>query len=455
MNAIIKLQKKIVVGVFAGLLMEFLAILLLMTFTREINIYKMTLVSIITAILVTLVAYYLTKYRLIIPLSEIETLLEDISRGKLNVKIDFKSEELKALSNAISKITEKFNSIIDGIFDSANKTVDAVDKLRQVSFITVQSTSKQAGESIQIASAAQEMSSTISEIASNTTKAASNVRDAYNHALTGSTEANSTKSIVSHLRESTLNLSRMVKQNNEYSKEIGNIAVTISDIADQTNLLALNAAIEAARAGEQGRGFAVVADEVRKLAEKTRQATDEISKKIKTIQKETDVTEQTMQKNLEIVESTTKSVESLVNSFLTIKNMMEEIEIEITSIVASVEQQSATSEQIAKSVTYISEVTADLEKIADSLGSEVVNLVETVDNLRKNTADIQTGNQDLRILDMAKTDHKVFMGRIGGCLIGNKVIDANSIPDHKNCRFASGIIVKGFKNLRIKYHSGK
>ncbi|MGC9062936.1 methyl-accepting chemotaxis protein [Calditerrivibrio sp.] len=445
MKALEKLKRKIILGVVAGLFFEFFAILLLLFLTGEINYQKLLFFSILTAIVVTIVAYLITKYRLILPLEDIKNELEEISTGNLALKIDQKSDEVKDLTESISKITTKFNEIIDNIFNAVNMTIDAVDKLRQVSFIAVQSATKQSDETVQIATAAQEMSATINEISHNTTLAASNVKNVYNFASEGTMIANKTKQAVENLKSSTYHLAEMVKKNNEYSKEIGDIATTISDIADQTNLLALNAAIEAARAGEHGRGFAVVADEVRKLAEKTRQATDQIGKKIITIQKESQNTEKTMEENLKIVQASTDSVESLVSSFNEIKKMMEEVENEMTGIAASVQQQSVTSEEIAKSISYISKITADLEKVADTLGKEVSKLIDTVDTLRQRTSGIKTYNQDLKFLDISKTDHKVFMGQIGSCLIGSTNMDAETLPDHRNCRFGKWYYSDGLK----------
>ncbi|MGC8769537.1 MAG: hypothetical protein ACP5Q2_09565, partial [Calditerrivibrio sp.] len=118
MKALEKLKRKIILGVVAGLFFEFFAILLLLFLTGEINYPKLLFVSILTAIVVTIVAYLITKYRLILPLEDIKDALEEISTGNLALKIDQKSDEIKDLTESISKITTKFNEIIDNIFNT-------------------------------------------------------------------------------------------------------------------------------------------------------------------------------------------------------------------------------------------------------------------------------------------------------------------------------------------------
>lgn len=155
MKALEKLKRKILLGVVVGLFLEFFAILLLLFLTGEINYPKLFFVSILTTIVVTIAAYLITKYRLILPIEDIKNALVEISTGNLDLKIDTKSDEIKDLAESISKVVIKFNNIIDNIFNTVNRTVDAVDKIRQVSFITVQSSTKQSDETVQIATATQ------------------------------------------------------------------------------------------------------------------------------------------------------------------------------------------------------------------------------------------------------------------------------------------------------------
>ena len=140
------------------------------------------------------------------------------------------------------------------------------------------------------------------------------------------------------------------------SEKIGEIVQVIDDIADQTNLLALNAAIEAARAGEQGRGFAVVADEVRKLAERTTKATKEIASMIKQIQKETIGAVQSMEKGTVEVSKGKELVEKAGVSLNQIISSSQEVVDNVSQVAAASEEQSATSEQISKNIEAISSV---------------------------------------------------------------------------------------------------
>ncbi len=168
--------------------------------------------------------------------------------------------------------------------------------------------------------------------------------------------------VVEDVYQSTSQLSEVVKRLNQRAEEIGEIVTVIKDIADQTNLLALNAAIEAARAGEQGRGFAVVADEVRKLAERTIKATDEISEKIRNIQNESQQTSKSMEVSLKNVTRANDFIKELGNSLLHIVDSVNRVKDQITQIATAVDEQSAASEEVAKNIEKTSEIAKEMEK---------------------------------------------------------------------------------------------
>ncbi|MBW7842621.1 MAG: methyl-accepting chemotaxis protein, partial [Ignavibacterium sp.] len=176
-----------------------------------------------------------------------------------------------------------------------------------------------------------------------------------------------------------------VQQLGKNSDQIGEIVQVIDDIADQTNLLALNAAIEAARAGEQGRGFAVVADEVRKLAERTTKATKEIATMIKQIQKDTNGAVESMQQGTQEVESGKTLAQKAGASLKDIINGAEQVVDIVSQVAAASEEQSSAAEQISKNIESISSVTqqsaSGLQQIAhasEDLNRLTLNLQELI-----------------------------------------------------------------------------
>ncbi|MBI5587069.1 MAG: methyl-accepting chemotaxis protein, partial [Deltaproteobacteria bacterium] len=155
---------------------------------------------------------------------------------------------------------------------------------------------------------------------------------------------------------STAVTAKTIKELGKSSEEIGTIVSVINDIADQTNLLALNAAIEAARAGEQGRGFAVVADEVRKLAERTTKATKEISAMIKTIQSETGKAVDAMDAGTDKVENGVRLANEAGDALRQIVTGVEDVTDKISHIATSAEEQSSTTDEITRNMDSIAEV---------------------------------------------------------------------------------------------------
>ena len=380
---------------------------------------------------------FLVLRQILNPLRVLTADINEIANGNLNVEIpDYNSkDEIGMLSKSTAKMVDSFNTIINNILSASNTVVSSIDVLRARAQKTSSSSKTLSGQAAQIAAAAEEMSQTITDIARNASVASETSNEAMQTAGLGKEVADNAVDTVNRVYTSTVELASMVEKLNNRATEIGDIVTVIKDIADQTHLLALNATIEAARAGEQGRGFAVVADEVRKLAERTIKATTEISEKISAVQSESEQTTRSMNDASGEVTKATEFIRNVGDSLNHIVEAVHRVRDQITQIATAVEEQSAASEEVARNIENISSISKDMEKASDDVMHEVSGLIKTAEELRNSTAGFKTKGNELMILDIAKSDHRVFMSKIDSCLHGNATIDPSQLPDHHACRF--------------------
>jgi len=211
-------------------------------------------------------------------------------------------------------------------------------------------------QSNSVATAGEEMAATSGEIAQNCHMAAQSANQANSAALEGSSVVKGTIAVMGTIAERVKFAAQSVGNLGSRSEQIGQIIGTIEDIADQTNLLALNAAIEAARAGEQGRGFAVVADEVRALAERTTKATREIGEMIKTIQVETRNAVGVMDEGVREVEKGTSETAKSGQALDAILDQINAVTEQANQIATAAEQQTATTSEISNNMQQITKI---------------------------------------------------------------------------------------------------
>ncbi|HAK88856.1 MAG: hypothetical protein A2077_05925 [Nitrospirae bacterium GWC2_46_6] len=354
------------------------------------TVILIAVITVLLSIASIALIYFVLSVSLSKPMENVINVVEDAAHKDFRKRLQVKfRDDIGKLSESINRMSGQLADSMRNVARAATDLSNSAGVLKTAVEETVDGTNKQAQQAAQIAAAAEEMSQTVTEIAKNSSSASDSARDAINVANKGRDVVGQSVDKINSAGDATQELASMIGRLNSRVTEIGEIVSVISDIADQTNLLALNAAIEAARAGEQGRGFAVVADEVRKLAERTMKATTEISGRIRAVQDDSGQTAHSMEKALTHVTDGVSFMETAKQSLGSIVSSVQKTADEISQIAASVEQQSAASEEIARNIEDISliakktqESTENLQKIFEGLNSLSVRLKGTVDEFK-------------------------------------------------------------------------
>ncbi len=326
------------------------------------------------------------KSLLIKPLCQTVTMFRDLAEGDGDLTKRL-SEKAFGELGALSKLTNIFVAKVQEQVGCVAATVDHLAataiQLKGSTDNTCAIMDKQQAETDQVATAINEMSATINEVAQNAANAADSARQADEQAQKGNVVVSETMRGINSLAADVENASGVIKSVASHTGNIGQVSDVISDIAEQTNLLALNAAIEAARAGEQGRGFAVVADEVRTLAKRTQDSTLEIQTSIEQLQNSANQAVEAMEKgSVQANASVQQSIEAGAALDL-ITTEVTNISDMNTQIASAAEEQGAVSEEINRSVVRIREVSDETVVEMDSLTQSSGNLMSVVNDLQK------------------------------------------------------------------------
>lgn len=310
--------------------------------------------------------------------------MDKFASGDLTVSITASNENdvIGKLFSGFNKVVTNLKSIILNLTDAVQATASASNQISSSTEELAAGAQEQSAQTGEIAGAVNQMSATIIQTTRHAAEASENAKEAGTVAKEGGKAVEDTINGMGRIANVVSRAAQVVQELGKGSEQIGEIVQVIDDIADQTNLLALNAAIEAARAGEQGRGFAVVADEVRKLAERTTKATKEIAVMIKRIQNDTKEAVVSMNEGTKEVEVGKELAERAGGSLRQIIGSSGKVVDIITQVAAASEEQSSAAEQISKNIESISNVTHEAASGTQQIARAAEDLNRLTDNLQ-------------------------------------------------------------------------
>jgi len=350
--------------------------------------YQSTLIITIATIIGSILTSIILGFLIIRSISTATTSLIDASKamanGDLSRRVQLATkDELGIIGDSFDAMADAFARTIQKVAESSTQVSAAAAEVNSTAERIATGAEEVAAQAGTVATAGEEMSATSGDIAQNCQMAAEGAQRASQSAQNGAAVVDRTVAVMGQIAEKVQESARTVESLGARSDQIGAIIGTIEDIADQTNLLALNAAIEAARAGEQGRGFAVVADEVRALAERTTRATKEIGEMIKAIQKETRDAVSAMEQGVHQVENGTIEAAKSGDALRDILEQINSLAMQVNQIATAAEEQTATTSEISSNIHQITQVVHDTASGAHQSATAAAQLNGNAEELQR------------------------------------------------------------------------
>lgn len=346
----------------------------------------MMLIAIVGLVLIVLVAFIslFVTGRITKPIQDTVSALNNISHGEGDLTRRLKvyaDDEVGQVSISFNHFVEKIHQLVLEIKDSVGDLSESTRQMNIVVTRTNENVAKQKDETMHAATAVHEMAATAEDVAGNASRAAEAAQQADSETATGQIIVEDTIVSISHLSEDVNRATDVINQLSDDAEQIGDVINVIKGIADQTNLLALNAAIEAARAGELGRGFSVVADEVRTLANRTQQSTEEINHMIELLLGRVKEAVGVMNNSRSQGENTVMQAQKASVSLKTIMAAVSTITNMNTQIATAAEEQTVVTDEISRNVQQVADIAEDSSVKALELESTSAELISLENRL--------------------------------------------------------------------------
>ncbi len=344
---------------------------------------RMMIGATLLALLVGILAAWLITRQITRPLQETLEAVERITSGDLTQTLQVsRRDELGVVQQGIQRMGSTLRELIGGIRDGVTQIASAAEELSAVTEQTSAGVNSQKVETDQVATAMQEMSATVQEVARSAAEASQAASDADHEASQGDRVVAEAIAQIDRLAAEVTRSTDAMSELQSESKKIGGVMDVIKAVAEQTNLLALNAAIEAARAGEAGRGFAVVADEVRGLAQRTQKSTEEIEGLVAGLQQGTQQVAAIMHGSRELTDSTVALTRKAGEALGMITRKVSNIQAMNQQIAAAAEQQGAVAEEISRSVVNVRDISEQTAEASEETAASSIELARLGNQLQ-------------------------------------------------------------------------
>ncbi|SEP61061.1 Methyl-accepting chemotaxis protein [Pseudomonas lutea] len=342
---------------------------------------KLAFGSVLALVLAILASVLMLRHKLK-PLGHLVKQAQALGEGQLSVRLKVEShDEIGQLSHSFNQMAEALSNTVDRVRHSSHDVTTRSDQLSTLSGATQRRSAEQSSQIDSMASAVEEFSATAQNIADSMRKTEQLTNENAAETRNGTASMRAASKALEQIAQSLGTTATVVNNLGERSQQIGGIISVISGIAEQTNLLALNAAIEAARAGEQGRGFAVVADEVRSLAGRTSQATREISEMIGSVQEETNRAMTSIDEGNRLMQQGLSLNGDVAQALQRIEAQIDQAVEQFTSIAQATQEQSSTATALSRNIQTIAVDNASQREAAEELASTAYELKRLAEEL--------------------------------------------------------------------------